>query len=73
MLEIVDMYCLLEWRVNVPNGTSQVLVPESGALQRVCRGLQGLIVGFMLHIWNFLEKAWNLAVSEPKKVIHCIK
>ncbi|KAJ6955588.1 hypothetical protein NC652_006870 [Populus alba x Populus x berolinensis] len=27
----------------------------------------------MLKIWNFLEKARNIAVAEPKKVIHCLK
>ncbi|KAA8516200.1 hypothetical protein F0562_019379 [Nyssa sinensis] len=68
-----DMSGQLEWSVNVPNGRSEILVPESGAVNRVCLGIKGLVVGFVLKIWRFLEKAWNLGVSEPKKVIHCVK
>ncbi|XP_058223664.1 aluminum-activated malate transporter 10-like [Rhododendron vialii] len=37
------------------------------------RGLQGLIARFLSKIWRFLERAWNLGVSEPKKFIHCLK
>lgn len=37
------------------------------------RELQGLIARFPSKIWRFLERAWNLGVSEPKKFIHCLK
>ncbi|KAL2468846.1 Aluminum-activated malate transporter 10 [Forsythia ovata] len=64
----------LEWRINIPNGTtSKVLVPESKSHFRVWNGLRGLIVGFMSRIWKFFEKAWSLAVREPKKAIHGLK
>ncbi|CAI9764135.1 unnamed protein product [Fraxinus pennsylvanica] len=64
----------LEWRINVPNeNTSEVLAPETKSQIRVCNGLRGLIVGFVSRIWKFLEKAWSLAVREPKKAIHGLK
>ncbi|CAA2958839.1 aluminum-activated malate transporter 10 [Olea europaea subsp. europaea] len=64
----------LEWRVNVPNeNTSKVLVPESKPQIRVFNGLRGLIVAFVSRICKFLEKAWSLAVREPKKAIHGLK
>ncbi|KAF9687943.1 hypothetical protein SADUNF_Sadunf02G0145700 [Salix dunnii] len=63
----------LEWRVNVPNGTSEILQPESGLIHRIWLCLKGLLGEFMSKIWNFLEKARNIAVAEPKKVIHCLK
>ncbi|CAA2965329.1 aluminum-activated malate transporter 10 [Olea europaea subsp. europaea] len=64
----------LEWRINVPNETAaKVLVSESKSQIRVCNGLRGLIVGFMTRIWKFLQKAWSLAVREPKKAIHGVK
>lgn len=59
----------LEWRVNMPSGSSQILVPES---RQTCR-LLSLVMGFVSNITKFLDKAWNLAVNEPKKVIHCLK
>lgn len=63
----------LEWRINVRNGTSEILQPESGLVHRIWSWLKGLLGEFMLKIWNFLEKARNIAVAEPKKVIHCLK
>ncbi|XWS32017.1 hypothetical protein CRYUN_Cryun23aG0124800 [Craigia yunnanensis] len=48
----------LEWRINVPDGTSKKLEPESGLI---------------LKVLEFLEKVWNLGVADPRKVIHCIK
>ena len=59
----------LEWRMNMPDGTSEKLERENGLVPRV----QGLISRFISKIWRFLEKAWNLGVAEPKKVIHCLK
>lgn len=63
----------LEWRIHVRNGTSEILQPETGLVHRVWSWLKGLLGEFMLKIWNFLEKARNIAVAEPKKVIHCLK
>ncbi|CAK7348681.1 unnamed protein product [Dovyalis caffra] len=63
----------LEWRINVPDGTSETLQPESGLVYRIWMGLRGLLGEFILKIWKFLEKARNIAVAEPKKVIHCLK
>ncbi|XP_050249472.1 aluminum-activated malate transporter 10-like [Quercus robur] len=64
----------LEWRINVPDGTSNVLVPESDQLvNKAWLWLKGLLCGLVLKIWRFLYKAWNLGVAEPKKVIHGVK
>ncbi|KAF2313316.1 hypothetical protein GH714_010305 [Hevea brasiliensis] len=64
----------LEWRINKPDGTSEILVPESGPLvPRVWLGLKGLVGGIILKIWKFWEKAWDIGVAEPKKVIHGLK
>ncbi|KAL9435293.1 hypothetical protein AB3S75_021547 [Citrus x aurantiifolia] len=64
----------LEWRINVSDGVSERLEPETGAILRAWTWLQRLMVGgFILKICKFLEKAWNLAVDEPKKVIHGLK
>ncbi|KAL9430361.1 hypothetical protein AB3S75_025701 [Citrus x aurantiifolia] len=64
----------LEWRINVSDGVSERLEPETGAILRAWTWLKRLMVGgFFLKICKFLEKAWNLAVDEPKKVIHGLK
>ncbi|KAL8494868.1 hypothetical protein ACS0TY_019149 [Phlomoides rotata] len=63
----------LEWRVNVPDGTSKVLEPECSLKSRIWRGLERMFMGFILKVWGFLEKAWKIAVNEPKKVVHCVK
>ncbi|CAL5331852.1 hypothetical protein CsSME_00013069 [Camellia sinensis var. sinensis] len=63
----------LEWTTKKPDGTTKKLQPESGLAHRAFMRLKGLILWFVSKIWSFLEKAWNLGVSEPKKVIHCLK
>ncbi|XAR62944.1 hypothetical protein NMG60_11022695 [Bertholletia excelsa] len=62
-----------QWREKMEDGTWRELVPDTEFVGRVYRGLQGIVMGFLARIWRFLVKAWNLGVSEPKKVIHCIK
>ncbi|KAH9731392.1 Aluminum-activated malate transporter 10 [Citrus sinensis] len=64
----------LEWRINVSDGVSERLEPETGAILRAWTWFKRLMLGgFILKICKFLEKAWNLAVDEPKKVIHGLK
>ncbi|GMY09031.1 aluminum-activated malate transporter 10-like [Fagus crenata] len=64
----------LEWRVNVPDGTSRVLVPESELGHKAwLLWLKGLFYRPISKIWRFLDKAWNLGVAEPQKVIHGTK
>ncbi|GAV71133.1 ALMT domain-containing protein [Cephalotus follicularis] len=63
----------LEWRINLPNGTSETLVPRSGSICRMWLGLKCHVEGILLKARRFLEKAWKLAVDEPSKVIHCVK
>ncbi|KAJ0052388.1 hypothetical protein Pint_00620 [Pistacia integerrima] len=63
----------LEWRINVPDGTSERLESESGAVLRVWLGLKSLLEGLVMKIWKFLKKAWDVGVADPKKVIHGVK
>ncbi|KAF8379978.1 hypothetical protein HHK36_027445 [Tetracentron sinense] len=63
----------LEWRVRVAHGPLEILAPEFGPFRRAWFRLQGLILGLVMKIWRFLEKAWDLGVDEPRKIIHCLK
>ncbi|KAK4476324.1 hypothetical protein RD792_015469, partial [Penstemon davidsonii] len=63
----------LEWRMNMPDGSSKVLEPECISESRYCRALKGLFARFVSTIWGFIRKAWNLGAAEPKKVMHCLK
>ncbi|XP_073313780.1 aluminum-activated malate transporter 10-like isoform X2 [Primulina huaijiensis] len=63
----------LEWRINMPDGSSKILVPESMPRTRVCGALQGVLMGFLSNFWGFIHKAWNLGLNDPKKFFHCIK
>ncbi|XVF22342.1 hypothetical protein REPUB_Repub12eG0164200 [Reevesia pubescens] len=63
----------LEWRINVPDGTSKILEPESGIVGKIWLGLKGFIGGLILKVWRVLEKVWNIGVADPRKVMHCIK
>lgn len=59
----------VEWSINMGDGTSKVLTPECSSESRIWRCLQG----FMSKIRGFFERAWRIAVNEPKKVMHCVK
>lgn len=63
----------LEWRINVPDGTSKLPAPERSYYCKPWLALKGLVGGLVARVQEFLEKAWALAVLEPKKVIHGIK
>ncbi|CAN0840864.1 Aluminum-activated malate transporter 10 [Linum grandiflorum] len=64
----------MEWRINVGDGSSKALVPETSFARKVWGGIKELIVaGIFLRIWSFLLKAWNLGVDDPRKVVHGIK
>ncbi|KAJ4711827.1 putative Aluminum activated malate transporter family protein [Melia azedarach] len=63
----------LEWRIRVEDVSSETLVPAASLASRVWLGLKNMIVSLVLKVWRFLQKAWNLAVDEPRKVIHCLK
>ncbi|GAA0179525.1 hypothetical protein LIER_29987 [Lithospermum erythrorhizon] len=62
----------LEWRMSMPDGTSaQVLTTNKGRMKRICGVLGGSYI--VMKMWNFLEKAWQIGVNDPKKFIHCLK
>ncbi|KAI3501473.1 hypothetical protein L1887_29342 [Cichorium endivia] len=64
----------VEWSIRVGDGSSMVLEPEhkNGAM-RLWDGLKGLIMRFVMRVWMFLKKAWDLGVDEPRKFFHCLK
>lgn len=55
------------------DGASEILVPEAKPASNVFLGLQLFIAGLALKVWKFLQKAWDLGVDDPRKVIHCLK
>lgn len=63
----------VEWRVKVSNFSSEILVTEPKHAGSFGVGLNGLFMSTVLGIQGFLKKAWDLAVDEPRKVMHCIK
>ncbi|CAN1299745.1 Aluminum-activated malate transporter 10 [Linum perenne] len=64
----------MEWRINVGDGSSKALVPETSFVRKVLGGVKEMIVsGIFLRIWRFFLKAWNLGVDDPRKVVHGIK
>ena len=63
----------LEWRITLGDGSSKSLVPETGPVSRIWMGLKGLMAGLVLKVWKFLNKAWDIGVDDPRKVIHCLK
>ncbi|XP_031262764.1 aluminum-activated malate transporter 10-like isoform X2 [Pistacia vera] len=64
----------VEWKIRVADGSSETLAPQAAGLAgRVWLGLKNMIAGFVLKVWRFLEKAWDLGADDPRKVIHCLK
>jgi hypothetical protein len=63
----------LEWRITLGDGSSKSLVPETGPISRIWMGLKGLMAGLVLKVLKFLNKAWDIGVDDPRKVIHCLK
>ena len=64
----------VEWRIQVDDGSKEILVPESkNGFQRFLAALKGLIVNFTLKICNFFKKAWKIGVDDPRKVAHCLR
>ncbi|GLT56106.1 hypothetical protein SLA2020_291770 [Shorea laevis] len=65
----------LEWRINVPDGTSEVLKPTEcrPLLIKIWLWLKSLLGGLIVVVWRFLETAWSIAAAEPRKVVHGLK
>ncbi|KAL9245429.1 hypothetical protein vseg_019087 [Gypsophila vaccaria] len=63
----------LEWRINVPDGTTKVIEHERGLISRFRHEFQCLVVGFLKKIWRFLAESWKIGVAEPKKFVHCLR
>lgn len=63
----------VEWRIKIADGSSVRLVAESNLASRLLLGLKSFVVGLALKVWKFLQKAWDLGVDDPRKVIHCLK
>ena len=63
----------VEWRITLEDGSSKSLVPDAGRVSRIWAGLGGLIAGLVLKVREFLRRAWDIGVDDPRKVIHCLK
>ncbi|KGN46529.1 aluminum-activated malate transporter 10 [Cucumis sativus] len=64
----------LEWRVNMGDGTTEILRPEASFMKNIMMRIKNFIWGgLLLKAWKFLEKAWGIANSEPKKAVHGLK
>ncbi|XP_025013065.1 aluminum-activated malate transporter 10 isoform X2 [Ricinus communis] len=59
----------VEWRINIADGSSKILVQEEGLVTRAWLGLKYLI----LKVWSFFKKARDVGVNDPRKVVHCLK
>ncbi|GJZ30328.1 aluminum-activated malate transporter 10 [Tanacetum coccineum] len=62
-----------EWNVHVADGSSETTVVEPGVAKRLYIQLQGQIWRCLMKIGRFLEKARDIAASEPTKAIHGVK
>ncbi|XP_043699791.1 aluminum-activated malate transporter 10-like [Telopea speciosissima] len=63
----------LQWRVQTSNGSSKLLVPESGLIRKTWLWFLGLLFELKSKVGRFFKKAWALGIEDPKKVIHCLK
>ncbi|KAI3693712.1 hypothetical protein L1987_76663 [Smallanthus sonchifolius] len=64
----------VEWSIRVGDGSSMVLEPEyENGMKRLWGRLKGLVVRFVIRVWMFLKKAWDLGVDDPSKFFHCLK
>lgn len=60
--------------MNMGDGTTEILRPEASFVEKIMMKIKGFIWGGLLvKGWKFLEKAWGIANSEPKKVVHGLK
>ncbi|KAJ9173764.1 hypothetical protein P3X46_016870 [Hevea brasiliensis] len=59
----------VEWRINVGDGSSKILVQEAVLATRAWLGLKGLV----FKVRKFWEKAYDVGVNDPRKVVHCLK
>jgi len=64
----------VEWSIRMGDGSSMVLESEhKNGVMRIWEGLKGFFVRFVMRVWKFLKKAWDLGVDEPRKFFHCLK
>ncbi|XP_071741330.1 aluminum-activated malate transporter 10 [Rutidosis leptorrhynchoides] len=63
----------LDWKVNVPGGSSETLLVDPGVTKKIYVQVRRLILKCFILIGRFLEKARSIAADEPKKVIHGVK
>lgn len=54
-------------------GTSKIVEPHVGLFSRIWLCLNGLVSRFVFRVRNIFDKAWNIGVQEPKKLMHCLK
>ncbi|KAK9049894.1 hypothetical protein SSX86_031136 [Deinandra increscens subsp. villosa] len=66
----------VEWSIRMGDGSSMVLESEPESKYRMMRlwdHFKGLVIQFVIRVWMFLKKAWDLGVDDPRKFFHCLK
>lgn len=64
----------LEWRIrSADSSSSEILVPETGLMRKIWLGIVGLVFGLIGRVQRVFCKAWDIAVDDSRKVMHCVK
>lgn len=57
----------VEWRIKMEDGSSERAGKDS------FRNMWGAISGIGFKACDFVKKAWQVGVNDPRKFIHCLK
>ncbi|XP_065862879.1 aluminum-activated malate transporter 10 [Euphorbia lathyris] len=60
----------VEWKINVTNGSSKIIVQDS---ENIFTRFWNCFKGLFLKVWKFFQNAKNIGKNDPRKVFHCLK
>lgn len=63
----------VEWQVTVPEGSTVKVEHETGVVTRAWSWLVRFLVMMKDKLVGFFKNVWQLAVDDPRKVIHAFK
>lgn len=64
----------LEWRIrSADSSSSEIWVPETGLMRKIWLGIVGLVFRLIGRVQRFFCKAWDAAVDDSRKVMHCVE
>ncbi|KAJ3680153.1 hypothetical protein LUZ60_016431 [Juncus effusus] len=73
MAENTKVWSGLEWRVTVSDGSSVKINHENGLAMRIYTWFISFLIMVKDKFVNFMKKAWNLGVEDPRRVLHGLK